>query len=339
MKRYILAFIYIITLLGTPTAFVSAQTEKPVIGEYVVLAPLPGTTTNCTGTNAGKDCSDINSYLSGFLGLVIGIGAVIAMIMLGFYGFQYALSDSASVKMANSEKLWEILQGLLLIISAYAIIYTINPALLNFSLEITEPKITAPAVNATGTPGTLAPGGPTQPVGSRVPGCTGDMCIYGYTNSKGERIGYKNCYECNAATTYGLTIQTTSVAGINALINRDLGTRLAAIQQESNAYSAANPNTAQPQFIITETWPPTVNHLEQGQYDGTSVDLVFTNRNPTAAQIKKFIEIASRNGIRAQYEVNNEGARQELLRQGVSSTDVILVGHATGGHFSIYKKF
>lgn len=152
MKRYIFTFLYILSLLGTPVVFVQAEATQPVIGEYVVLAPLPGTTVNCTGTNAGKDCSDINSYLGGFLGLAIGIGAVIAMIMLGFYGFQYALSDSASVKMANSAKLWEIVQGLLLIIASYAIIYTINPALLEFSLEITAPKVTAPAVTATSTP-------------------------------------------------------------------------------------------------------------------------------------------------------------------------------------------
>lgn len=149
MKRYLLAFLYIITLFGTPLTLVTAQAQQPVIGEYTVLAPLPGTTKdNCTTTNCK---ADINSYLSGFLGLVIGIGAVTAMIFLGFYGFQYALSDSASVKMANKDKLFEILQGLLLIISAYAIIYTINPALLTFSLEITAPRITAPAVTTTGS--------------------------------------------------------------------------------------------------------------------------------------------------------------------------------------------
>jgi len=174
MKRYILIFIYIFTLVGTPLAFVLAEATQPVIGEYVVLAPLPGTTkvANCTGTNC---TADINSYLGGFLNLVIGIGAVIAMIMIGFYGFQYALSDSASVKMADSAKLWEIVQGLLLIISAYAIIYTINPALLTFSLEITTPRVTAPAVTApavtatsTNPDGTTASTGPGSEVAVRT---------------------------------------------------------------------------------------------------------------------------------------------------------------------------
>jgi len=148
MKRYIFTFLYIITLIGAPFAFgQTPPTQAPITGEYTVLAPLPGTTKgNCTGT----DCkADINSYLGGLFGLAIGIGAVIAMILLGFYGFQYAMSDSASVKMANKDKLWEIVQGLLLLISAYAIIYTINPDLLAFNLEITSPKTFAPTTTAT----------------------------------------------------------------------------------------------------------------------------------------------------------------------------------------------
>ncbi len=149
MKRYIFIFLYIITFFGTPTTFVIAQSDTPVIDDYVVLAPLPGTTKdpNCTGTTC---VADINSYLGGFLGLAISIGAIIAMLYLAFYGFQYAISDSPSVKMETKGKLFEIFTGLLLIISAYAIMYTINPDLVNnLSLEITEPKITAPAVNVT----------------------------------------------------------------------------------------------------------------------------------------------------------------------------------------------
>jgi len=163
--------IFLLTIIFGGSS-VSAQTPTPTAplsGEYTVLAPLPGTTkvANCTGTNC---TADINSYLGGFLNLVIGIGAVIAMIMIGFYGFQYALSDSASVKMADSAKLWEIVQGLLLIISAYAIIYTINPALLTFSLEITTPRVTAPAVTTTGTnpDGTTASTGPGSEVAVRT---------------------------------------------------------------------------------------------------------------------------------------------------------------------------
>lgn len=161
-------------------SIVSAQTPTPTAplsGEYTVLAPLPGTTKNCTGTNC---TADINSYLGGFLNLVIGIGAVLAMIMIGFYGFQYAVSDSASVKMANSAKLWEIVQGLLLIISAYAIIYTINPALLNFSLEITTPKAPVSAVSTTGT-------------------------VVG-----GNAINYDPCPRCITSTIGGVTVQVDS---------------------------------------------------------------------------------------------------------------------------------
>lgn len=169
--------------MSAPFAF--AQTpppaQAPITGEYTVLAPLPGTTkNNCTTA----DCkADINSYLGGLFGLAIGIGAVIAMILLGFYGFQYAMSDSASVKMANSAKLWEIVQGLLLLISAYAIIYTINPDLLSFNLEITAPKTFAPTPTATTATGTV--------VG-------GNAIIYG------------PCLSCTTATINNVAVQVNS---------------------------------------------------------------------------------------------------------------------------------
>ncbi|MCX6703345.1 MAG: hypothetical protein NTV02_01480 [Candidatus Zambryskibacteria bacterium] len=143
MKKYILTFLYTLTFLTGSVVF--AQSPQPITGEYVVLAPLPGTTKPCTGSdNGGKNCADINSYLSGFLGLAIGIGATLTFLYLGFYGFQYAVSDSASVKMENKGKIYEILTGFFLIISAYAIIRTINPKILpedGFSIDISVPFV------------------------------------------------------------------------------------------------------------------------------------------------------------------------------------------------------
>lgn len=153
MKKIIFTLCLLCVL---PVTVVTAQTPiEPVTGDYVTLAPLPGTTKdpNCTGNNC---VADINSYLSGFLGLAISIGAIIAMLYIAYYGFLYALSDSASVKMEKKGKIIEILEGLFLIIASYAIMYTINPNLVNnLSLQIDSPKLNDPTINATTTPGTL----------------------------------------------------------------------------------------------------------------------------------------------------------------------------------------
>lgn len=327
MKRYILTFLYLITLLGTPMVLVSAQATQPVIGEYVVLAPLPGTTVNCTGTNAGKDCSDINSYLSGFLGLVIGIGAVIAMIMLGFYGFQYALSDSASVKMANSAKLWEILQGLLLIISAYAIIYTINPALLKFSLEITEPKITAPAVNTTGNgalPGAAVVNDPTR----------------GKYNANG--VYYNDCGA-------GLADSCKKVADIPGVGVGGSGTAGSSVTT-SFATQLEQINRGSP-LTVTEAWPPTRTHGDGCHKDGTCVDAVLRNVSMTTSNVVKMITDARTSNAGAVFESNNLEAvnqvKAQLRAAGISESYALYLptcgktytpgGCITGPHFSIYN--
>lgn len=142
MKKIILIVFYI--CISTLGVYAHAQTK-----DYTVLAPLPGTTksANCTGNNC---TADINSYLGGFLGLTITIGAVLAMIYLGLYGFQYATSDSAPKKSEYKDKIWTILQGLLLILSAYTIMYTINPKLTQIELNLISPKLQAvPTVETT----------------------------------------------------------------------------------------------------------------------------------------------------------------------------------------------
>ncbi len=335
MKRYILTFLYIITLFGTPVVF--AQTPaptQPVIGEYTVLAPLPGTTKeNCvTGTNCK---ADINSYLSGFLGLVIGIGAVIAMIMLGFYGFQYALSDSASVKMANKDKLWEIVQGLILIISAYAIIYTINPALLTFSLEITAPKITAPAVPATSTSGNQTPPSSIAPpaLQSRItqtcPTC-GPLTATTYSISQAN-IDRLICTTC--APMGNLPYASSN---LNKNIEPDMNNRLLAL---NNGLGQQNIS-----WGVTEGYPPVTNHQDNCHYNGTCIDAVIQDSAPT--NVRDFIVTANNNGLRAQFEVRTEAEKNSMISRlrilGMSNTEanaaVITVPTINGNHFSVYKK-
>lgn len=327
MKRYIFTFLYIIALLGTPVVFVQAQATQPVIGDYVVLAPLPGTTVNCTGDNAGKDCSDINSYLGGFLGLAIGIGAVIAMIMLGFYGFQYALSDSASVKMANSAKLWEIVQGLLLIIASYAIIYTINPALLKFSLEITTPKITAPAVNTTGNgalPGAAVVNDPTR----------GKYNVNGvYYNDCGDGTA-NSCTK--VATLTGVSVSGSGTAGSSVVAS--FGSQLVQINRESP-------------LSVTEAWPPTRTHGDECHKNGTCVDAVLRNVSMTPTNVVKMITDARKSNAGAVFESNNREAvnqvKAQLRAAGISESYALYLptcgrtyipgGCITAPHFSIYN--
>jgi hypothetical protein len=135
----------------------------PITGKYILLAPLPGTTAeqNC---RPGECTATIDSYLGGFLNLIIGLGAVLSFVYFALWGFQYATSDSATVKSDAKDKLWDTFIGFLLVISSYAIINTINPNLLNLDLNIFTPRNEIPISTSTGGAGTPT----TSPVAGRA---------------------------------------------------------------------------------------------------------------------------------------------------------------------------
>lgn len=149
------SFLMIFPFAGTVNATTPAT--PPPKPDYTVLTPLPGTTKNCTGTGATQKCTtDLENYLPGVFKLTMGVAAALAFIMITFGGATYAVSDSITGK--NDGKRWieNALWGLLLVIGAYTILYTINPQILNLKLNIPRPEIKA------GVP-TVTPGVPMNP--------------------------------------------------------------------------------------------------------------------------------------------------------------------------------
>ncbi len=292
-------FIIVLSIILIPfSPTVHAQTG------YTLLEPtIPG-----IYEKSGK--VTLQSYLPGMFKLIIASAAVLAFIMLTFGGITYAVSDSLTGKQDGRKYVTNALTGLLLVIGAYAILYTINPKILNFSLDIKRPSVTRPTTTV--VPGTTTTTGV---------GCQGD-CPYSYI-SNGTLIKYKDCYSCSPATSFGYNIKTKSIDGKAAQINTSLGNRLKAINAMSGTTS----------FTLTETWPPTVNHKNQGQYDGTSVDLRL--ENPTAANINNFIKNAKTQGVAAKYEVGTDAQKDAYVKAGVPWRDILVVPYITGEHFSI----
>ncbi len=128
------------------------------LDDYTVLTPLPNTTIgdNCTGT----DCkTNFKTYIPGAFKLAVGIAAVMAFAMISYGGLLYMTTDSVFKAQEGKKRVWDAIQGLILVIGAYTILYTINPQILDFNLSIAKPQITNNEVAiALGTPG----GGPTS---------------------------------------------------------------------------------------------------------------------------------------------------------------------------------
>ncbi len=110
------------------------------LGDYEVLTPLPGTT-KCTGSETTGCKTDFATYLPGLFKLMIGVAAVLAFVMITLGGLTYMTSDAISGKEEGRTMLENAIYGLLLVIGAYAILYTINPQILKFQLTIPKPSL------------------------------------------------------------------------------------------------------------------------------------------------------------------------------------------------------
>ena len=111
---------------GLFTFYYSTQAET---NEYTVLAPLPG-----VGDTTGK--TTLEKYLPAMFNIAIVLSAVFAVLMIVIGGFQYMSTDAIQGKSAGRERIKNAIFALVLVIGAWLILWTINPALLTLNLDI-----------------------------------------------------------------------------------------------------------------------------------------------------------------------------------------------------------
>lgn len=100
---------------------------------YKLLEPLPGL--------ADSDNVTLSSYLSWLFPFALTVTAVLAVIMIVIGGLQLAGGGSESLKTSGKKRIESAIYGLLLAVSAYLILNTINPNLVNMSLSIDPIKM------------------------------------------------------------------------------------------------------------------------------------------------------------------------------------------------------
>lgn len=102
---------------------------------YVPLAPLPGTTLDVSGTS-----TNMSTYLSGMIKLLIALGAVTSILVAIVGGTQYVASGIApSAKDDAKGRIQNAFIGLALILASYLILNSISPNLVQFNFNL--PKI------------------------------------------------------------------------------------------------------------------------------------------------------------------------------------------------------
>ncbi len=106
---------------------------------YCLLAPLPG-----VGDTTGKldVTKGIGNYFNMIIKLVMGIIGVLAVLMVVVGGIEYMSTVNLGEKEGARARITSAILGLLLALSAYLILKTINPDLVNVNIGVPEGTIT-----------------------------------------------------------------------------------------------------------------------------------------------------------------------------------------------------
>ena len=115
--------------IGILTHSASAQSASNSWDKYTPLAPLPGTT-----NEEGE--TDIQTYIPGIFKLAIGIAGVLAVLMIIIGGVEYITTDAIQGKSEGKARIQNALWGLVLVLVSWILLYTVNPKLTVFNLNV-----------------------------------------------------------------------------------------------------------------------------------------------------------------------------------------------------------
>ena len=121
--------------VGTSTNYVPlALITNEEVGPDGTVHTAP----DCTTTNGIETCtgnSGFSTYFNFLIKVFLGICAVLSMIMIVVGGLEYMTGEAISEKADGKHKIVNAIFGLILAVGAYALLNTLDPALLNIGMK------------------------------------------------------------------------------------------------------------------------------------------------------------------------------------------------------------
>lgn len=116
------------TLPATPATNAEAAPATQGAGDgtlsaFMPIVPIPGITATMT----------FPQYVNRMFTIVIQLGAILAVIMIVYGGFEYMTSAVAGEKKDGSKKIRNAVTGLILLLASYLILFIINPCLVEIT--------------------------------------------------------------------------------------------------------------------------------------------------------------------------------------------------------------
>lgn len=305
MNKMLFKKLFLSGLLGftffLPTVALAQNTG---VTGYTPLAPIPELMDKTGGQ------VDINSFIPGAIKLAISIASALSVIFIIYGGVLYITTDSMGGKSNAKDTIENAIMGLLLAIGSYAILYTINPKLVVFTINLTELEGTGIDFEGAGSGPVVTGNGSAFDV----------QCLNDCVSLEISNLPRKDSNLCSNSICY---------------LNTNLINKLKEVDDAMGNMG----------WQITEAFPPTVTHQDSchkpGEKAGTCADIALTTSN-SIETIYKFLKAIKDQGLKADYEVTSAARYTELqsssllyeFRNG-GGIRIIQNAQATGEHVHV----
>lgn len=130
--------IKIIPILSTVFVFLVNFDFAFAAISYEPLSPLPGTTETI---NNKQSVTSLGGYITGLYKIVIGVAIILAVLSFIMAGLEWMTAEAVGKKEDAIKKINAALFGLLLTLGSWLFLNTINPATINFNLNMDEVRV------------------------------------------------------------------------------------------------------------------------------------------------------------------------------------------------------